>query len=77
MFMVVSIAHVIAGLPAMERTVQISTNVTYLHVMPTQPVLTLPGHTAVVASQDSLEMEVPVLTSTSVIITHAMQTQHA
>ena len=47
------------------------------HVIQTQPVLTLPGHTAVVVSQDSLEMEVPVLTSTSVIITHAMQTQHA
>ena len=58
----------------MAPSVKMSTSVACQdHVIQTQPVLTLLGHTAVVANQDSLEMGVPVLTSTSVIITHAIR----
>ena len=69
--MVVSIALVIAGTPAAERTVQISTSVTKHHAIPAQLAPTMKAPTVAVANQDSVEMEIPVLTSTSVIITPA------
>ena len=74
--MVVSIAHVIAGTPA-TGTVQISTNATFLHAIPTQLAPTMKAPTVAVANQDSVEMEIAVLTLMNALDPPVMQTQHA